>query len=175
MEKINQYEANRYTMAIISSASNGSLSSYVLEVEKEYEVSMRPLDIVDRSCRYFGSSYQGRKTGTKDTIGITHKPPIVVDAVNSIYLFPTAASSRPQCSWISHQYIEHYSSTGEAETLVTFSNRKSYILPVSIHSFENQLYRTAQLRAVITSRVENEKRMFTQLLYSRSPGETFHT
>ncbi|MGD6817730.1 competence protein ComK [Metabacillus sp. 84] len=174
MEKISQYEANRLTMAIVSSPENGGLTSCVLEVEKEYEVSMKPLDIVDRSCRYFGSSYQGRKTGTKDTIGITHKPPIVVDAGNAIYLFPTAASSRPQCSWISHQYIEDYSSTGDAETIVTFSNRKSLVLPVSIHSFENQLYRTAQLRTVITSRVENEKRIFTQLLYSRSPGETFH-
>ncbi|MTH53331.1 competence protein [Bacillus mangrovi] len=173
MEKINKYEANRLTMAIISSAAEGALASYVLEVEKEYEVSMRPLEIVDRSCRYFGSSYMGRKTGTKDTIGITHKPPIVVDAANSIYLFPTAASSRPQCSWISHQYIEDYKSTGEAETQVTFSNQKSLILPVSIHSFENQLYRTAQLRAVISSRVENEKRIFTQMMYSRSQGETF--
>ncbi|KZZ84553.1 MULTISPECIES: competence protein ComK [Bacillaceae] len=173
MEKISQYEANRLTMAILSNEGIGS--SFVLEVEKEYEVSMRPLDIVDRSCRYFGSSYQGRKTGTKDTIGITHKPPIVVDAGNSIYLFPTAASSRPHCSWISHQHIEDFSPAGEAETLVIFSNRKSFTLPVSIHSFENQLYRTAQLRAVISSRVENEKRLFTQLLYSRSPGETFHT
>ncbi|MEF3400758.1 competence protein ComK, partial [Listeria monocytogenes] len=36
-------------------------------------------------------SLAGRKEGTKHLIGVTHKPPIIIDPVTSTYVFPTVA------------------------------------------------------------------------------------
>ena len=55
------YEINDETLAIMP---GGDLwDSVVVEDDCNYEVKMKPLEIVDYSCRYFGSSYEGRKIG----------------------------------------------------------------------------------------------------------------
>ncbi|MCD7034888.1 competence protein ComK [Metabacillus sp. GX 13764] len=164
---LESYEANRLTMAILAVMEDGQLHSSVYEAEKKMLVKMKPMEIVERSCRYFGSSYIGRKAGTKDLLGITHKPPIVVDAANSIYLFPTTSSSRPQCSWISHYYIRQYETASQDNTLVTFTDGTELTLPISVHSFENQMYRTAQLRTVISSRIEDGPRKMGAFMFQR--------
>lgn len=170
---LESYEANRLTMAILATSEEGRLYSTVYETDRKMTVKMKPMEIVERSCRYFGSSYVGRKAGTKDLLGITHKPPIVIDAANSIYLFPTTSSTRPQCSWISHYYIHQYEEAESDNTLVTFTDRRMITLPISVHSFENQMYRTAQLRTVISSRIEDGPRQIGAFMFQKDPSSKF--
>lgn len=147
------YEINPYTMMIRPA---GDEYSEVIEAGARYSISCRPFDIVKRSCEYFGSSYNGRREGTKQLIGITHKAPIIVDPYTSIYLFPTASPASPQCTWISHDYIASYEKNGPYSTIITFQNSENFELPVSIYSLENQVSRTAMLRIKFT---QNMKRM----------------
>ena len=60
------YEINDETLAIIP---DDIWNSIVVEDNCDYVVSGKPLEIVDYSCKYFGSSYPGRKEGSvyKDT------------------------------------------------------------------------------------------------------------
>ncbi|MFY0760241.1 competence protein ComK [Metabacillus dongyingensis] len=58
-EYLDNYIANRFTMAILPEVHKGRLYSRVIEVEKELFVKLSPQDIVNRSCSYFGSSYEG--------------------------------------------------------------------------------------------------------------------
>ena len=138
---------------MIRPTKNGS---EIIEIGARYLSSCRPFDIVKKSCEYFGSSYNGRREGTKQLIGITHKAPIIVDPYTSIFLFPTASPTSPQCMWISHDYIASHKKIGPYSTVVTFQNNESYELPISFYSFENQISRTAMLRIKFT---QNMKRM----------------
>ena len=45
----------------------------------------KPLDIIERSCRKHGSSFLGRKEGTKELTHITHKAPIAISPVDQLY------------------------------------------------------------------------------------------
>lgn len=146
------YEINPYTMMIRPMGDH----SEVIEAGARYLTSCRPFDIVKRSCEYFGSSYSGRREGTKQLIGITHKAPIMVDPYTSIYLFPTASPASPQCAWISHDFIASYEKNGSYSTIITFQNNESFELPISFYSLENQVSRTAMLRIKFT---QNMKRM----------------
>lgn len=150
---LTSYEINPYTMMIRPA---GDAYSEVIEEGARYLVSSRPFDIVKKSCEYFGSSYSGRREGTKQLIGITHKAPIIVDPFTSIYLFPTASPSSPQCTWISHDYIASYEKNGPYATDVMFQNSERFELPISFYSLENQVSRTAMLRIKFT---QNMRRM----------------
>ena len=46
--------------------------SFIPEEDEEYVVNNNILSVLEHSCEYFGSSYLGRKEGTKKLLGITH-------------------------------------------------------------------------------------------------------
>ena len=62
MEKLEYYYINRGTCAVIPIDKE---VSEVIELDCSYIVNKSSKDIIDDSCRYFGSSYQGRFEGTK--------------------------------------------------------------------------------------------------------------
>lgn len=97
--------------------------------------------------RLFSSSFPlvGRKEGTKHLIGVTHKPPIIIDPVTSTYVFPTVAPSSTECIWIFPQHIKDYHAIGFNHTLITFSNMETFEIDMSLASFNNQIARTSML------------------------------
>lgn len=153
------FEVTPYTMAIVGEKARKDATVYsrVLEGEDEFLVTMKPTMVMDRSCKYFGSSLKGRQEGTKELTGITYKAPIAVDPTNEIYMFPTISPYKDTCAWISHSYILKYQSAGPEKTKITFTNQKSIILNVSKGSFENQLNRTAQYRFILSNRITFHK------------------
>ena len=50
----------------------------IVEKETEYIIEVSAQKVLEHSCEYFGSSFEGRKEGTKKLLGITHKSPIIV-------------------------------------------------------------------------------------------------
>ncbi|WP_233269824.1 competence protein ComK [Heyndrickxia camelliae] len=157
---IEEYEINPYTMAIIPTQYGSRMYTEVLEAQDRFISPFRPIDIVKKSCEYFGASYLGRKEGTKRLIGITHKAPIIVDPHTSIYLFPTTSPKNPHCIWISHDHVINQKRASSNSTVVTFRNKQTLTIPVSISSFENQLYRTSLLRIRFNQHIQHmEKRI----------------
>lgn len=155
---IDEYEINPCTMMIIPTTYGSKTYSQIVELKDEFLSPFRPIDIIKKSCQYFGSSYEGRITGTKQLVGITHKVPITIDPTNSIYFFPTTSPLNIQCIWISHEHVVSHKRLEPNTTLVTFRNKESYIIPVSYSSFENQLLRTALLRTKLMQRIEETER-----------------
>ena len=72
----NNYEINSETIAIIPVAQN---VSKVIELHQSLIVNKSTTEIIDESCKFFGSSYLGRHEGTKNLIGINYKSPIIVE------------------------------------------------------------------------------------------------
>lgn len=163
----NDYEINRSTMAILPHIEGEKLSSIVIEAEREFNVRKKPIDLIEKSCIYYGSSYEGRKHGTKKLMGVTHKPPIAIDPASSIYFFPTTSSTRSQCAWLSHANIFEYKQAEYDNTEVVFIGGKTVILPISVSSFENQLFRTSHLRTILSSRIEKEQYKMNMLFLSK--------
>ncbi|MDP4103610.1 MAG: competence protein ComK [Bacillota bacterium] len=150
--QIEEYEVNPYTMFIKPVIYGSKVYSEIYELEDEYLSPFKPLDIIKKSCEYFSSSFEGRKDGTKQLIGITHKVPIVIDPTNFIYFFPTTSPTRSECIWISHEHIMDYHRIDSRQTRVIFQNKQSFILPVSRSSFSNQMLRTALLKTTLMQR-----------------------
>jgi len=170
---LDDFIVSRYTMAIVPHHYSGAQYSKVIEEDGEYIIKLKQIDIIERSCHYYGSSLKGRKEGTREIIGVTHKAPIAVEPLNEIYFFPTNSPHDPRCVWLSHIHIFKYEPLQGDRTLVVLKNEVSIQLDVSYHSFINQLYRTAQLRTKLSERMEARERKL-QYLYrmDRTKGWT---
>ena len=148
------YEINDDTLAIVPT---DIWNSIVLEDECSYNIKMKPLDIVDYSCKYFGSSYEGRKTGAGDILNSGYKLPIMVEETKNLIFFPTMSPLDDECSWISLKSISNYYKISNDKTRVEFKNGKSITLNVSFNSFNNQVMRASRLESVIRNRKEKAK------------------
>ena len=146
------YEINDETLAIVP---GGDLwDSVVVEDDYNYEVKMRPLDIVDYSCKYFGSSYEGRKMGSSEILKSSYKLPVVVEDTKNLIFFPTASPIDTDCSWISLKNIKDYKKLTNTKTEIEFKNGKILIVDVSFNSFNNQVMRASRLESIIRNRKE---------------------
>ena len=144
-----EYEINEGTLAIIS-LNNGN--SKVLEDDKDYVVSCNSVNILDHSCKYFGSSYKGRKEGAKSIIGASYKMPIIVEEGRDIIFFPTSSPADKECIWIAVNKIGNFTKEKFNTTKVIFENGIELVIPLSYRSFENQVYRASRLSHLLNAR-----------------------
>ncbi|ENQ3107587.1 competence protein ComK [Bacillus sp. 491mf] len=148
-----QYIVNSKTIALLPIVLNDKrIVTRVIEENDEFFVYQKPLEIVEQSCRQYGASFGGRKDGTKEYTGFTHKAPIAISPTDYIYFFPTFSYSRKECAWLSHFHIENITKLPHGNILIEFINGQTIKLEVSKNSFENQRNRTAQLRAEFEDR-----------------------
>ena len=148
------YEINEETLAIMP---DDVWSSMVLEDDFKYEVNKTPLEILDYSCKYFGSSYPGRKDGSKDILNSSYKLPILVEDTRNIIFFPTSSPLDDGCTWISLGNIKDYRKVGKNKTEILFKNNKVMTVDVSYYSFNNQVMRASRLESIIRNRKEKAK------------------
>lgn len=156
---IDEIDFDPLVMAVIPIKYGSKIFSKILKMDNEHIFPLRPLEVIKRSCQYYASSFNGRKEGTKKLIGVTHKPPIVIDPIQSIYVFPTASPNQLHCIWIAYDHVFDYykDNNDNARTRVIFRNNQEIVVPISIHSFENQMLRTALLRTKIDQRSAPER------------------
>lgn len=145
---LENYEINNETLAIIPIDKK---TSKVIELNNSYIVNDSVINIIDNSCRYFGSSYEGRFEGTKSMLNISYKNPIIIEESREIIFFPTASPRSEDCNWISLGNIEKYTKD-DYNTLVTFKNGQKISFNISFTSFENQIYRASRLLLVLKSK-----------------------
>ena len=142
------YEISKGTLAIVPNQKKGSL---VYEDEYRYLVSQTPYNIMEESCKYFGSSYEGRKAGAREILGAEYKVPIVVEDSDNLILFPTTSPLAPDCSWISLKRIKKYYSVDQEHTKIVFDNGKEIVINSSYRTIENQISRASRLDFILRS------------------------
>lgn len=147
------YEINEETIAIIPIEKE---KSKIIEMDQEFIVAEPPIKIIENSCKYFGSSYQGRFIGTKNLTGITHKSPIIIEESREIIFFPTTSPRLEECFWISHKQIKEYKKKNY-NTIIIFKNGKSIEVDISYGSIDNQILRSSRLESVLSSRKNKNK------------------
>ena len=145
---MNNYEINSDTLAIIPI---DNYKSKIIEKNKTFIVDTTPMKIIENSCEYFGSSYQGRFSGTKNLIGITHKAPIIIEESREIIFFPTNSPRLYECAWISLKNLQNYKRNND-NTVISVNNGHLLDLEISYGSLDNQVLRAARLESVLRLR-----------------------
>ena len=102
---ITEYEVNSNTLILLPIGSN---VTKVIEKQDSFLVNKTPSQIIDESCRSFGSSYLGRHEGTKHLTGINYKAPIIVEETQSIIFFPTASPRFSKCAWVALNHVKNH-------------------------------------------------------------------
>jgi len=146
---LKEYEINNSTIAI--EPING-YTSRVIEEDNIYIVNKNTTEIINHSCKFFGSSFLGRRDGTKALTGITYKAPIIIEETKSIIFFPTSSPRFDKCYWISLNHISDYVKKAGTSTLVNFKNGQNLHVDVSYSSLENQVLRATRLESVLRHR-----------------------
>ena len=141
-----KYEVSKGTLAIVP---NENESSLVYEDEERYIIPETPFAIMEESCRYFGSTYEGRKNGARDILGAEYKVPIVVEDSNNLIVFPTTSPSADDCCWISLKRVKKIEKIDTNNTKIIFDNNKELIVDCSYRMIENQLSRASRLDLIL--------------------------
>ena len=119
---VKNYEISKDTLAVIPI---GEKKSKIIEKNNSYIVEQRPNRIMDSSCRYYGSSINGRQKGTSSLTGITYKAPIIVQEEGNLIFFPTTSPRLKKCCWVSLNNIESYYYDFEKKTCVIIFDNKT--------------------------------------------------
>lgn len=113
------YEITFDTQVILPVENN---SSRIIENNESYVINVPPMQVLEHSCEYFGSSFNGRKEGTKKLLGITHKSPIIVEESRKIIFFPTTSPDRIDCVWINLEKVNKYYKSSSKKSIIEFKN-----------------------------------------------------
>lgn len=143
------YEINRNTLAIIPINDE---QTKIIEKDNIFIVNNTSMDIIKNSCEFFGSTYDGRKEGTKKLIGITHKCPIIIEESNKLIYFPIESPRLTRCSWIGFNNIKKYIKNNDKTTII-FDNNKVLELDISYGIIDNQVLRSSRLESVLQKRL----------------------
>ena len=151
MEK---YEVNEETLAVIGI---GKKQAKILEREKEYLINDSAYEVMDYSCQYFGSSYNGRVDGSKKMLGANYKLPIIVEESSELIFFPISSPENMKCIWISLKWYQDIIDEGK-KTYIVLKNGKKIESFMSKSSVKNQIMRASRLNLVLNERKMNKIR-----------------
>lgn len=141
------YEINEETRALVP-CSTGTI---IYEAERRFFINNEANNIINNSCEYYGSTFEGRKIGTTRLTGMTHKLPIIIEESKRIIFFPTSSPRLNQCSWLSLNHIKNVEKL-DKQSKVVFDNYQEIILDISFGCLNNQLLRASRLESVLINR-----------------------
>ena len=141
-----KYEISKGTLAILPNEKN---SSVVYEDEERYIIKQTPFEIMEESCKYFGSTYEGRKDGAKEILGAEYKVPIIIEDSSNLIVFPTTSPLSEDCVWICLKRVEKIEKIDANNTKIIFDNKKEIIVDSSYRTIENQLSRASRLDLIL--------------------------
>lgn len=144
-----KYEFSKGTLAIVP---NENESSLVYEDDDRYIIDQTPFKIMEESCKYFGSTYAGRKDSARSILGAEYKVPIIVEDSDNLIVFPTTSPQSTDCTWVSLKRIKSFVKIDSSNTKIVFDNGKEIIVPCSYRTIENQVSRASRLDLIMRSR-----------------------
>ena len=147
------YEITFDTQVILPVENN---SSRIIENNESYVINVPPMQVLEHSCEYFGSSFNGRKEGTKKLLGITHKSPIIVEESRKIIFFPTTSPDRIDCVCINLEKVNKYYKSSSKKSIIEFKNGDIIEFDVSIGSLTNQIMRASRLKYILEERISGK-------------------
>ena len=151
MKEINSYVVNLETLLLIPM---GDDCTKVFEMDEEFIVKKDIMSIVKDSCLFFGSSFEGRKEGTKSLLKCGIKVPIIIEDSNNLILFPTLSFKNEKNLWVVYNNLLDYKKYDLENTLFLFKNNNDIKVNVRFNIVDNQVIRCLKLDTIIRKRKE---------------------
>ncbi len=151
MKEINNYIVNYETLLLIP---DGEMKTKVFEMEEEFVVKRNIMDIIKDSCLFFGSSFEGRKEGTKSLLKCGIKVPIIIEDSRNLILFPTLSFKNENNIWVVYNNLLDYKKYDLENTLFLFKNNNDIKVNVRFNIVDNQVVRCLKLDTIIRKRKE---------------------
>lgn len=141
-----EYIINKNTLVIIPLDDK---SSRVIEIKKEFIVYKSVLNIIKKSCIFYGSSYNGRVSGSKYMLNKSSKIPVIISEINNLIVFPTRSPRNEKCCWFLLSNIKYYNKININQTIIKFSCGKSMKIGVSYRIIDNQVLQSSRLKYIL--------------------------
>ena len=116
----------------------------IIEKGDEFLVNSPLEKIIDNSCKYFGSSLEGRKASSKYHLKYDYKLPIIIDESRNILAFPTKSYKVVDNYMIFINNLKDYEKVDDG-ILLYISNGNTYYIKESYGVFENQFLKSQKL------------------------------
>ena len=145
---MNTYEINEDTLALVPTNSE---NVKVYEKDTTFDYSGSCSEIMDNSCKYYGSTYEGRREGSKYMLGASYKLPIIIEESKLLIFFPTESPFLNSCIWVSLNNILKIEKSS-MNTIITFTNNEKIKVPISYRIIENQIFRATRLESLLRKR-----------------------
>jgi len=149
------YEINEETLALLPIENN---LVRVYELNDSFELCNTATQIMEDSCRYFGSSLEGRRKGTETLIGVNYKAPVIVEETKELIFFPMSSSRNHDTPWIGLKNLKCYYRSDDG-IVIEFRNGKKLTLDSSFGVVDNQILRATRLESVLRGRKTGKKRL----------------
>lgn len=133
----NTYVINDDTIVVVAVTDS---CCKIYEVNDEFIVNESIKDILELSCRYYGSSLKGRLDGSKYIFGCNYKLPIVINQYSDNIFFTTRSYNSNDTYIICYNNIKFYEKVDKT-TKIYVENGKSIIIDEKYKVFENQYSR----------------------------------
>ena len=145
---MNKYIINESTLVLFSLGNK----TQVYEKYINYIINENIVDIVDNSCKYYGSSLRGRCDATEYLIGIKYKCPIIMSENKNIIFFPTTSYKNEDCVWINYKGIEKYYLNDKNSLIIELINGKILELNISNNVISNQILKSSRLESIFLNK-----------------------
>ncbi|OZI12505.1 hypothetical protein CEW92_06025 [Bacillaceae bacterium SAS-127] len=136
----------------------GKEHTIVVEEKRTFELTMKPLDLIKKSCIAYGATYNGRRGASKHWLATDKKLPINIDHFEGTYLFPLASHIAKGNLWISLFKIESFSKLDSKHTSILFTNGQRFSFPITERSLKNQHGKASRLNIELKQQVHNSYR-----------------
>ena len=138
---INEYFINEDTLILVPISKD---VTQIYDKDGVYKTNSKAIDVIEKSCNYYGSSFLGRCVGSKSMLNMNYKLPIILDEVKEVIMIPTSSPNSNKCYWICLNNIEDYYKKGN-KIVIEFSNKSIYEMDISYYTLENQILRATLL------------------------------
>ncbi|RFU65200.1 competence protein ComK [Peribacillus glennii] len=167
MRKRNHYLINQKTVLIASEFDNfGKELSRIIEGKKTFLVNRRPIQIIDETLKYYGSSLAGATQGSKAILGDKYNLPIAVNPRVFNILIPCKTSGKKGNLWLAYSHIIHPEKINTRSTRLHLNFGHSIILNMKRRNVESR----QQLGALLHIRMIERTTRGATILYEPNSG-----
>lgn len=131
----NVYKITNDTL-IIQSLSKKQVK--IIELNSEILENINHIRMIQDSCIYYGSTYEGRIKSAKKILKIYRKIPIIISEKHNLLFFPICSTRLVNCIWISYNNLEKYKPLFN-KTRLYFTNNFYYDVDFSYNIIHNQV------------------------------------
>lgn len=151
------YITTSETMALLPYLNQyGEEWSFALEVNRTLLIQKKSKAILNDSCNFFGSSYEGRIDGTRAIMNRGKMYPIAISVPLDMYMFPLSSPERYTCVWLSYVHIFEIEAHGPHQAKITFVNGQKIIVNKNKSLVDLKKYKTGELRYQLQIRSQLE-------------------